>query len=118
MSSGMRRRDLLASSGLLLAKVTVGDPAEEWKRSHPDVVVYRPKEQGLNDGDNEHFLVFESPKGDLLAMWTQSSVETHGDNHLMLARSKDGENWDEPVKLIGPGAGEQIPEASWGFPLV
>ena len=62
--------------------------------------------------DNERFLVFESPKGDLLAMWTQSSVETHGDNHLMPARSKDGLKWTQPVKLAGTGPGEQISEAS------
>jgi hypothetical protein len=116
MNSGTRRRDLLVASALLPERGLLG--AEEWQRSRPDVLVYRPKEQGLNDGDNEHFLVFESPKGDLLAMWTQSSVETHGDNHLMLARSKDGQKWSAPMKLIGPGPGEQIPEASWGFPLV
>src|SRR5262249_24959175 len=123
MKTGMRRRDLLASAALpavhdVLPEIKIGNPAEEWKRSRPDVVVYRPKENGANDGDNEHFLVFESPRGDLLAMWTQSSVETHGDNHLMLARSKDGETWSAPIKLAGPGPGEQIPEASWGFPLV
>ena len=124
MKTGVRRRDLLAASAALpavrsiLPEIKVGNPAEEWKRSRPDVVVYRPKENGANDGDNEHFLVFESPKGDLLAMWTQSSVEAHGDNHIMLARSKDGATWSEPMKLAGPGPSEQIPEASWGFPLV
>ena len=34
----------------------VGDPATEWQRSNPDVVVYLPQEGDLNDGDNEHFL--------------------------------------------------------------
>ena len=113
---------LSVSSGLTLfaaaAAVQQGDPSSEWKRSQPDVVVYLPKQGGLNDGDNEHFLVFESPKSGLLAMWTQSSLEGQGDNHLMLARSPDGKNWSAPIKIAGPWRGENIPEASWGFPIV
>lgn len=113
------------SAGLLLfacagslAQIRAGDPATEWKRSKPDVIVYLPKGGELNDGDNEHFLVFESPKGDLLAMWTQSSVEAFGDNHIMLARSKNGRFWSEPTRIVGPRKGEKIPQASWGFPVV
>lgn len=98
--------------------IRVGDPATEWKRSKPDVVVYLPKGGDRNDGDNEHFLVFESPKGELLAMWTQSSVEGFGDNHILLARSKDGVKWSEPIKIAGPSKGEKIPQAGWGFPVV
>src|ERR1035441_9798140 len=100
------------------AEIREGDPATEWKRSKPDVTVYLPKQGGLNDGDNEHFLVFESPKGDLLATWTQSSIEGNGDNHIMLARSSDGKSWAAPIKIAGPGPGEDIPETSWGFPIV
>jgi len=44
---------------------------EEWLRTNPDVIVYLPK--GENDGDNEHFLVFEAPKSEeLIAIWTQT----------------------------------------------
>ena len=100
------------------AEIREGDPATEWTRSKPDVTVYLPKQGGLNDGDNEHFLVFESPKGDLLATWTQSSIEGNGDNHIMLARSSDGKSWAAPIKIAGPGPGEDIPETSWGFPIV
>jgi len=57
------------------ANIQPGNPATEWRRSNPDIVVYLPKEGNFNDGDNEHFLVFESPGGDLLAIWTQSSSE-------------------------------------------
>ena len=75
------------------AERTPGDPATEWQRSNPDIVVYLPKGGALNDTDNEHFLVFEAPKSDeLLAMWTQSSCEGRGDNDLLPARSAEGEH--------------------------
>ncbi|SDE45830.1 BNR repeat-like domain-containing protein [Paenibacillus sp. UNCCL117] len=90
---------------------------EEWKRSEPDIQVYLPK-QDIYTGDNEHFLVFQSPKGEWLALWTQSSVEGHGDNHLVLARSRDQLNWSEPAYLIGSKPGEKGKQASWGFPVV
>ena len=66
--------------------------SKEWLRTNPDVVVYLPK--GKEDGDNEHFLVFEAPHSDeLLALWTQSSVEGKGDNRAVIARSMDGKHW-------------------------
>lgn len=98
--------------------VQIGSPLTEWRRSNPDIVVYIPQEGDFNDGDNEHFLVFESPNsGDLLALWTQSTVEAHGDNHLVLARSKDGVRWSEPKWIIGTHRGTKEHQASWGFPL-
>jgi len=95
-----------------------GDEATEWRRSDPDIIVYIPKATDLADTDNEHFLVFESPGGDLLAMWTQSSCEGHGDNHVVIARSSDGEQWDEPQRIVGTTPGTAEPQASWGFPVV
>ncbi|MDC0936084.1 exo-alpha-sialidase [Pirellulales bacterium] len=92
---------------------------KEWLRSDPDVVVYLPRGGEHNDGDNEHFLVFPAPKSEeLLAMWTQSSVEDHGDNHIVLARSSDAENWSEPQWIYGTHKGTSEPQASWGFPVV
>ncbi|WP_262686852.1 sialidase family protein [Paenibacillus baimaensis] len=90
---------------------------DEWKRSNPDITVFVPKEDAYT-GDNEHFLVFESPKGEWLALWTQSSVEGHGDNHLVLSRSKDQLEWSEPVYVAGARRGERGGQASWGFPVV
>ncbi|TBL80468.1 sialidase family protein [Paenibacillus thalictri] len=90
---------------------------EEWKRSRPDVAVYIPQEDEYT-GDNEHFLVFQSPGGDWLALWTQSSVEGHGDNHLVVARSKDQLQWSEPAYVAGSRRGERGNQASWGFPVV
>ncbi len=98
--------------------ITTGDPASEWRRSDPDIVVYIPRAGERNDTDNEHFLVFESPGGDLLAMWTQSSCEGRGDNHIVLSRSRDGHTWGEPLLIAGTRAGTDDLQASWGFPLV
>ena len=98
---------------------TPADSDREWQRSEPDIVVFRPKGGDRNDTDNEHFLVFESPSGNgLLAMWTQSSCEGNGDNHLVLARSEDGEMWSEPEMIVGTSAGGSEKQASWGFPVV
>ncbi|WP_135548000.1 sialidase family protein [Paenibacillus cymbidii] len=90
---------------------------EEWRRSGPDIVVFIPREDEYT-GDNEHFLVFETPGGDLLALWTQSSVEGSGDNHLVVARSGDNVNWTEPAYVAGSLRGQRGNQASWGFPVV
>jgi len=105
------------AAGQTPSEITIGDPAVEWKRSRPDVVVYLPKGGDRNDQDNEHFLVFPSPKGGLRAMWTQSSVEAYGDNHIVLARSDDSLTWSEPQFVVGTRKGERTPQASWGFPV-
>lgn len=90
---------------------------KEWLRTNPDVIVYLPK--GETDGDNEHFLVFEAPNSkELLALWTQSSVEGRGDNRAMLARSRNGKKWSDPVIIAGKGPGKIEAQASWAFPIV
>jgi hypothetical protein len=96
----------------------LGDPATEWQRSQPDIVVFRPKGD-QPDTDNEHFLVFEAPGGnELLAIWTQSSVEGHGDNHIVFSRSADGIHWADPVVIAGKYPGVDARQASWAFPVV
>ncbi len=97
--------------------IEIGTPEDEVHRSKPDVVVYIPREgDDYNDGDNEHFLVFESPKSKtLLAMWTQGMMEPFGDNHIMLARSSDGINWEVVVAdvIVHPdGADPGVVESS------
>ena len=95
------------------------DLSNEWKRSNPDIVVYLPRPDGVDDQDNEHFLVIEAPKGnELLAFWTQSSCEAHGDNHIMLARSFDGETWSAPTRIAGVGSTPGAMQASWQIPIV
>ena len=95
----------------------VNQPKEEWQRTEPDVVVYLP--QTDEDGDNEHFLVFEAPQSDeLLAIWTQSSVEGRGDNRAVVARSKDGKTWSSPAIIAGKAKGRTEDQASWAFPIV
>lgn len=99
--------------------VPLGDPDTEWRRSRPDIKVYVPTGSGIYNGDNEHFIVFPAPQSnELLALWTQSSVEGSGNNHLVLARSPDAENWSEPVFLAGAEYGKGGLQASWGFPVV
>jgi len=99
--------------------VPLGDPDVEWKRSNPDILVYVPTGSGIYNGDNEHFLVFKAPKSEeLLALWTQSSVEGSGNNHLVLARSADAVNWSAPAYLVGANYGRSELQASWGFPVV
>jgi hypothetical protein len=95
------------------------DLSTEWKRSDPDIVVYLPRPGGTDDQDNEHFLVIESPSGnELLAFWTQSSSEAYGDNHIMLARSSDGETWTDPIRIAGVGTSPGAMQASWQVPIV
>lgn len=91
----------------------------EWERSNPDVKVFLPQRDQY-EGDNEHFLVFHAPGGEkLLALWTQSSMEGFGDNHLMMAESSDGEHWSQPWYVAGAKEGEgRGKQASWGFPVV
>ncbi|MDA0196096.1 MAG: exo-alpha-sialidase [Bacteroidetes bacterium] len=90
---------------------------KEWLRTKPDAVVYLPKNE--DDGDNEHFLVFEAPKSDeLLAIWTQSSVEGRGDNRAVLSRSENGQEWSVPIIIAGKGPGRTEEQASWAFPIV
>lgn len=99
--------------------IPLGDPDVEWQRSNPDIKVFVPTGSGFYNADNEHFLVFKAPKSEeLLALWTQSSVEGYGDNHLVLARSGDGEKWTSPKYLAGSIYGVGGKQASWGFPIV
>ncbi len=111
---------LLVTSAITFGQENKNDHLlkKEWLRTNPDVIVYLPN--GENDGDNEHFLVFEAPKSDeLLAVWTQSSVEGRGDNRAVLARSKNGKKWSDPIVLAGKGPGRsEKRQASWAFPVV
>jgi hypothetical protein len=99
--------------------IPLGDPEVEWKRSNPDIKVFVPTGTGIYNADNEHFLVFNAPgNNELLALWTQSSVEGFGDNHLVLSRSKDAVNWSAPKYITGTEYGKRGLQASWGFPIV
>jgi hypothetical protein len=92
---------------------------EEWRRTAPDATIYLPRGGDARDGDNESLCVFKAPKSDeLLATWTQSSVETFGDNRMMIARSGDGVHWSAPVQIVGTRPGTREPQASWGVPIV
>ena len=92
--------------GLAAKGIPMEEAIPEGRRTGPDFVVYLPRGGAAHDGDNEHFLVFESPSGEeLLAMWTQSSVEGYGDNRTVLARSRDGITWSAPIQVAGTTPG-------------
>jgi hypothetical protein len=104
---------------MVMPSYPAADPATDWGRSHPDIVVYIPRGKPCNDTDNEHFLVYKAPKSDeLLALWTQSSCEGRGDNHLALASSADGNAWSAPMRVVGTSAGGSEKQASWGFLVI
>ena len=93
----------------------------ELGRSNPDYTVYVPRslDGSTRDTGNEHFLVFDGPDGSLMTVWTQSTNEGAGDHRIMFSGSADeGETWQRPRKLAGPGEPGECPIASWGFPLV
>lgn len=100
--------------------IEIGYAEHEYKRTNPDSVVYIPKEgPEHNDGDNEHFLVFNAPKShELIAIWTQGSMEPSGDNHIVTARSKDGVTWSQPQWIYGTRKDTYETQASWAFPVV
>ena len=101
-----------------MVKTHAAEFEEELYRTRPDYIVYRPHRQDKTDMDNEHFLVFRSPKGDLLSLWTQGDGEAGDQQHIVLSRSRDdGITWTEPVTLAGPHDGDGL-IASWAFPIV
>lgn len=93
----------------------------ERARTNPDYILYTPEFREY-ESDNVHLhVVYHKQYGGLIAFWTQSSVEGFGNNHLMLAYSKDnGKTWTEPQYILGtlPGQGTEAKQASWGFPVV
>lgn len=94
----------------------------EVMRSAPDYIVYVPKswDSSTHDSHNEHLLVFDGPRGWLMAVWTQAQSQPGPDNRICFARSQDGgKTWSEPIHV----AGKHLPDgtghmASWGFPLL
>ncbi len=128
----MNRREALqsllaAGSSLVLAKSklyaaeTTGTPlcyTQEWKRSRPDYVLYHPPEPLGDDGDNEHLLIVETPKGDLLAFWCQGEYEMSRDYRIVSARSQDGgTSWTKPEMVVGPTEHRGF-TAAWPLPIV
>ena len=97
-----------------------GEPTcytDEWKRTSPDYVVYLPQQFMGWDTDNVHFLVTETPKGDLLGFWTQGTYEGSDNECVVAARSTDdGQTWGEPVEIDGPDVRYQV--ATYASPVV
>lgn len=118
-------RDWLIEQGYPFGKaaegIPKGDPAVEHRRTDPDRVVFHPDGREKYVGDNEHLMVFRAGREEgLLAVWTQSSCEGTGDNHIVISRSRDGRTWDTPRYVTGARDGEPHGrgQASWAFPIV
>ncbi len=96
---------------------------EQLSLTNPDYVMFVPR-QVENESDNVHLYVVEHEgSGKLLAFWTQSTLEHAGNNHIVMAESKDcGNTWSEPKFLLGSlvttKENENTAQASWGFPIV
>jgi hypothetical protein len=90
----------------------------EWQRTRPDHVVYLPSSPSAPDAYNDHLLVTQSPRGALIAIWTQGSYEGAADLRVVCARSVDeGTSWSSPQVIAGPTDG--LGRVAWaGFPLV
>ena len=91
------------------------------KSTKPDFVVFVPQltGSGVSDSGNEHFLVFDGPDESLMAVWTQSTREGAGDQHIVFSQSKTGgQSWAAPRIIAGPAReGEEL-MSSWAFPMV
>jgi hypothetical protein len=94
------------------------DFKEEWRRTEPDFVVYRPKAFARPDYENQHLIVNRTPIGDLLAIWTSATRENYVDQRVVCARSTDqGKTWSEPQVVDGP-ENDDDHIASWAAPVV
>ena len=89
--------------------------------TNPDYVMYIPKYKDY-ESDNVHLHVVDHPQfGGLIAFWTQSTEEGAGDNHAMMARSRDGgKTWSEAKFILGarPTPDKSDMQAHWAFPAV
>ena len=91
---------------------------DEWKRTEPDFVVYRPNVFAGSDYDNQHFIVTRTPGRNFLAFWTSAIQEGALDQHIVCARSTDnGRTWTKPQRLDGSDDRDDH-IASWQFPIV
>lgn len=104
---------------------------EELHSTNPDYIAYIPKtykKRKSADTGNEHFLVFDGPDGNLMAVWTQSSTEGADNQRIAFSRSPDdGVTWEDPLIIAGPDPSKNRKKwkkknrkrmASWGFPMV
>lgn len=91
----------------------------EWKRTSPDLAIYKPGGIDGPDAINQHFLVTTTPGGDWLATWTTASDEGAPDQRVVVARSSDkGKTWSKPQVVAGPEHDGDGIIAEWAFPIM
>jgi hypothetical protein len=94
---------------------------QEWQRTRPDLVVYRPEKIEGPDGANQHFNVVATPSDSFLGFWTMSTFENASDQRVVCSRSTDrGRTWSKPIIIDGPQPGDppRTGLASWEFPVI
>ena len=75
---------------------------DEWKRTNPDIVVYKPASKFGADSFNLHFCVTKSPAGTWLAFWTRGADEGEINMSMVVSRSTNrGATWSEPTTIDG-----------------
>ena len=90
---------------------------DDWQRTNPDFAVYLPAQPGGRDEYADHIHVFYTPGGDLMAIWTQASLESAADVRVVFSRSTDGgESWS-PIEAIDEAQAPKLCP-SLGFPLI
>ncbi len=125
----MRRMRLVLAVLAMACGVARGQVAEvtahlqkELARSRPDYVVYVPQhyENFYHDNHNEHFLVFDGPGHQMMAVWTQNIAKPGCANRIVFSSSPDGgKTWAPPSHVAGPRYyDDSAYMASWGFPMV
>jgi len=89
--------------------------------TNPEKVIFIPTLKDY-ESDNVHLHVAIHPiSKELLAFWTQSTYEGAGDNHAVMARSKDGgSTWSKPKYIVGsiPDEKKKSKQAHWAFPVI
>ena len=78
--------------------------SDDWRRTHPDLVLNLPSDAPAYREAQDHVLVDFTPGGDLLAIWTMACKASGDDMGVFYARSGDGgARWSAPAYLHEPG---------------
>lgn len=113
--------DALVQAGYPYGQVgqdPLGDVYTEWMRTKPDRILYVPHGEKSGTTYNVMVRMILSPCDDeLIAVWTQGTVEGFGDNRVVYARSRDGVYWTKPEVLM-PDVLAKHGQLSSVFPVV
>ncbi len=87
---------------------------DDWQRTNPDLVIHLPSTPGGPDEYADHLHVEYVSNGDLLAIWTNGTVESSSDVYICFSRSEDeGRTWAPPQRLAEPIAPGMVAGLAW-----